>query len=129
MNKELIVVSSFLKNVSFLYGAYDTNFEKNMTETERLLSSIIKDVLDLSILDKKMPLYTLGASSLSMMDILSNIHEQFSIELTPHELLAQDTLSSLARYLDKKQNDFLTNFDQDILTSVSTLHTERVLVT
>ncbi|BDI15507.1 hypothetical protein ANSO36C_13090 [Nostoc cf. commune SO-36] len=74
------------------------------TELERLLASILSELLKIDRVGIDDNFFDLGATSISILQVAVRVQQELSIELSAVKLFQYSTISSLAKYLTSKQN-------------------------
>tara|TARA_B100000427_G_scaffold329834_1_gene348347 strand:- start:13151 stop:15379 length:2229 start_codon:yes stop_codon:yes gene_type:complete len=101
LNNNLATISDHKFNQS--------NTKKNetipLTHTEKILTQIIKNLLNISHFPMSSKLAYLGGNSLISIQMIIEIQKQFGIEITTNELYKKNiTIKSLCQLIDTKQN-------------------------
>lgn len=61
-----------------------------------------RDVVDVKNVGEQDTIASLGIDSLSMLDFLYDVQQEFGIEFDPQELVAVKTLGELATFVEKR---------------------------
>lgn len=61
-----------------------------------------RDVVDVKNVGEQDTIASLGIDSLSMLDFLYDVQQEFRIEFDPQELVAVKTLGELATFVEKR---------------------------
>lgn len=74
------------------------------TETEQKISNILKKILELSEISITDNFFELGADSLSIIKLITEISFNFKIEITFSDILKNNTIKTLCEFIDNSQN-------------------------
>lgn len=78
---------------------------EDYTAMEEKVVIICSEILGLDVIDVSQNLIVLGADSLSILEIVQGISDQFHIEIEPDELSSNVTIMKIAELIEKKTTD------------------------
>lgn len=79
--------------------------DEDYTSMEEKVVMICSEILGLDVIDVSQNLIVLGADSLSILEIVQEISDQFHIEIEPDELSSEATIIKIAELIEKKTTD------------------------
>jgi hypothetical protein len=84
------------------------------TPTEKILSGIWKEVLELETVENSEGFFALGGNSLTGTLLLARINSAFSIQLTLLSLFEHPSISAMAAEVDRLQSQILMATGNDL---------------
>ena len=76
-------------------------FVSCITETEKKLEKICKEIFNKDKISAKLNFFDLGADSLAIIRFVSEIYSKFNVKVSIQDIYTYSTISSLAKYIDE----------------------------
>jgi len=96
------IYEKVLQEIADLNAAAHVAEDRNMTETESVISGICNDVLKDKILHLEDVFFEVGISSLNLADISQRIDDAYPGLVDVTDLFEYQTIAEIAAYVDKK---------------------------
>ena len=91
-------INPILSNLS--NGLDSSNEEEILTETEKILAEIWRDILNCNVIRKEDEFFHLGGDSIAVFRFRSRVEKTFGVNISVSEFFKFDTVELMAKYID-----------------------------